>query len=103
MIAVRVQHHPSRAHLLPPLFERLVGFDDVQVIADPGGRQPSSWRTHRLCLESVPDGADQLLVIQDDGWPCERFPERATAVIDAHPTRIICFFTPGFGHLSRPM
>jgi hypothetical protein len=100
-VAVRIQHHPSRADLLPALLERLLGFDDVQVITDPGGPKPSSWRTHRLCLESLPDAATHLLLIQDDAIPCADFADKALAAIEQHPTRIIVFFVPGFGHLTR--
>lgn len=99
-LAVRVQHHPSRAHLLPALLERLP-FADVQVVADPGGSRPSSWRTHRACLEALPDAATHLLVVQDDALPCRQFAGRALATLAQQPGRIVCFFVPGFGHLSR--
>lgn len=102
-VAVRVQHHRSRADLIPPLLARLAGFDDVQVATDPGGPKPSSWRTHRLCLESVPDDATHLLAIQDDAIPCDGFAEKALAAIEQHPARIVVFFVPGFGHLTRRM
>jgi hypothetical protein len=100
-VAVRVQHHPARAHLLPTLLERLKGFGDVAVVTDPGGSKPSSWRTHRACLEALPEQATHLLCLQDDAWPCEDFAARAHVVIAAHPSRIVCFFLPGFGYLLR--
>ena len=99
-LAVRVQHHPSRAHLLPELLDRLDGLNP-QVIIDPGGRQVSSWRTHRLCLESLPDDATHLLVMQDDALPCAGFADAARAAITERPERIIAFFVSGIGHIAR--
>lgn len=97
-IAVRVQHHPSRADLLPELTERLLPLRP-QVVTDPGG-QRSTWRTHRLCLEAIGD-ATHVLVIQDDGWPCAYFAERLHAAVAEKPDRIVCLFVPGVGHLTR--
>ena len=98
-IAARVQHHPSRAALLDELLPRLAGLLP-EVIIDPGGVR-SSWRTHRLCLESVPDDATHLLVLQDDAWPCDDFPALCRAAIAERPDRIICLFVPGVGNLIR--
>ncbi len=99
-LATRVQHHPSRAPLLDALLPRLNGLDP-QVIADPGGKQRSTWRTHRLCLESVPDDATHLLCVQDDAWPCDGFSERGRAAIEERPDHIVVFFLSGVGHLAR--
>ncbi len=98
-LAVRVQHHPSRAHLLDDLLPRLAGLAPV-VIPDPGGRR-STWRTHRLCLESTPDDATHLLVVQDDAWPCVYFAERVHAAIREKPDRIIALFVSGIGPIAR--
>ncbi len=100
-VATRIQHVPSRAHLIPPLLARLDGLHDVQVVTDPGGPKPSSWRTHRLCLEATPDDATHLLCLQDDALPCDDFAARALAAIEERPDRIIAFFLPGIGYLTR--
>ncbi len=99
-LACRVQHHPSRAPLLDALLPRLGGLDP-QVITDPGGKQRSTWRTHRLCLESIPDDATHLLCVQDDAWPCDGFAEQALTAIEERPDRILCFFVSGIGHIAR--
>ncbi len=99
-LATRVQHHPSRAGLLTELLPRLDGLDP-QVITDPGGGRRSTWRTHRMCLESIPDDATHLLCVQDDGWPCENFAARVHNVIEAKPDRIVALFVSGIGHLAR--
>ncbi len=99
-LATRVQHHPSRAHLLDALLPRLDGLAP-QVITDPGGKQRSTWRTHRLCLESVPDDATHLLCVQDDAWPCNGFAAAVRAAIDERPDRILCLFVSGIGHIAR--
>lgn len=71
------------------------------MITDPGGRTRSSWRTHRLCLENVPETATHLLVLQDDCQPCDGFAQLVHAAIEERPDRIICLFIPGVGHLTR--
>lgn len=95
-----VQHHPSRADLLPGLLAALDGLDP-QVITDPGGRQKSSWRTYRLCLESIPGDATHACIIQDDAIPCDHFAEAVRAAIEERPTRVIALFMSGIGHLMR--
>jgi hypothetical protein len=71
------------------------------VILDPGGRIRSTWRCHRLCLESVPDDASHLLVLQDDARPCDGFAAAVHAAVAEHPSRILCLFLPGAGPLLR--
>ncbi len=71
------------------------------MIRDPGGRIRSTWRCHRLCLESVPDDATHLLVLQDDARPCDGFAEAVHAVLEERPGRILCLFVPGSGPLLR--
>ncbi len=99
-LAVRIQHHPSRAHLIPPLLTRLDGLDPV-VIIDPGGPRLETWRSHRACLESIPDDATHLLCLQDDSLPCDGFADHALAAIEAKPDRVIALFLPGIGHVAR--
>lgn len=99
-LACRIQHHPSRAHLIPTLTERLDGLDPI-VVEDPGGRDKGTWRSHRACLESLPDDATHLLVVQDDSIPCDGFAAKIRACIEEHPSAIIAAFTPGVGHLLR--
>lgn len=74
----------------------------MQVVTDPGGPKPSSWRTHRLCLESLPEDATHLVCLQDDALLCADFEQRLFAAISAHPARLLALFVPGFGHLRRP-
>jgi hypothetical protein len=83
------------------MLPRLEGFTDVQAVADPGGAKPSAWRTHRACLEALPPDATHLLVLQDDAWPCDRFHQRALAVLEEKPARIVSLFVPGFSHIRR--
>ncbi len=71
------------------------------VVTDPGGRIRSTWRCHRLCLESVPDDATHLLVLQDDALPCDGFAASVHAAIAERPDRILCLFVPGSGPLLR--
>lgn len=101
-VAVRVQHHPSRAALIPELLGALADFDDVAVVTDNG--QPlDTWRAHRACLEATPDDATHLLVIQDDGVPCPQFADKILAAVEAKPNDLIALFAPGFGFIRRRM
>lgn len=99
-IACRVQHHPSRAHLLPQLLHALDGLGP-QVITDPGGRNNGTWRTHRACLESVGPDATHLLVVQDDAQPCDGFAAKIHDAVADHPGKIVCAFAPGVGNILR--
>jgi hypothetical protein len=70
LIHARVQHHPSRAHLIPGLLVRLEPLP-VEVIphsSDP----PNPWQGYKRCLQDIP-GCTHLLVIQDDAVPCLNF------------------------------
>lgn len=95
-----IQHHSSRVREAAELIERLDGLDPI-LVTDPGGPKTSTWRTHRLCLESVPDNASHLLVVQDDAWPCDRFDDAVYAAICEKPESILCLFAPGAGPVAR--
>lgn len=98
-LAVRLQHHPSRARELARLTAALDGLDPVAV-TDPGGKRPSSWRTHRACLETIPADATHLLVLQDDAIVCDRFGEAVRAAVRERPDTILCLFVPGFAPVA---
>ena len=71
------------AHLLLTLLEQLAPLP-VEVVTDP---EPdgvlSSWRTYRLALETFPDEATHVLVLQDDATPCRDFAKALPSVIAA--------------------
>jgi hypothetical protein len=99
-----VQHHASRAALLPRLLASLADFDDVKVIADPGANEkPDHWRAHRACLIAMPDEASHLLVCQDDALPTASFHAKLTAAIVLQPESILLAFVPGFPRERRVM
>lgn len=99
-VAVAVQHHPSRAELIPPLLERLGGPVDVVADPDPDGR-PSALRTYLPCLTGHPASATHVVVVQDDAWPCEAFLERAGAALAARPDALVAFSVQGAGTPGR--
>jgi hypothetical protein len=70
LISARIQHHPSRVHLLPDLQERLWPLD-TEVI-EHSSSPPNPWHGYRKCLIDIP-ACDHLLVIQDDAMPCLNF------------------------------
>lgn len=87
-IQVIVQHHASRADILPRLLDRLP--ESTLVVTDPGGERSSPWRCQRLCLTSGGD-ASHIVVIQDDALPCVGFYQAAAAAISARPTAAVAF------------
>ena len=91
MIVYRVQHHPSRSKELL----RLLGSLDVapQVILDPRPQsKPSAWRTYKLCLADLPQGATHVLVIQDDTVAVPNLTLAVEAAAAERPDDLVAFF-----------
>jgi len=86
---VRVQHHPSRAHLLPALFDRLDQHAEVVTDPNPEDRFPSPWRTYRECLTDPGGATSHLLVLQDDAVPCRNLV--AACHLLARPEPVVLF------------
>jgi hypothetical protein len=82
-ITVRVQHHPARPYLLPPLLARLDAEAEVVTDPDPDARLPSPWRTYRACL--APSTASHLLVLQDDAILCRHLVASAALIARDDP------------------
>lgn len=99
---VAIQHHPSRAALIPELVERLGGAE-VVTDPDPEAKLPSALRTNLECIRRCPDDVTHLLVVQDDAWPCDDFRARAEPKIEEKPEAMIAFFMPGVGEHRRLM
>jgi hypothetical protein len=94
-LSVCVQHHPSRAHLLPALLERIDG--RVQVVSDPDpeSRYRAPLRTYIECLRQWDDDATHRLIVQDDAWPCEGFLFLAEEAVAERPEVLVALFVPG--------
>jgi hypothetical protein len=103
-LAVRIQHHVSRAVLLPRLLAALTDFDDVKVIEDPGAHEkPDHWRAHRACLLAMPESVTHIAVLQDDALPGANFSAKLCTAIGLHPESILLAFVPGFPRERRIM
>lgn len=89
MIHARIQHHPSRAHLLPELYRRLspLPIEVVTHESDP----PSPWAGYQLCMADPPD-CTHLLIVQDDATPCENFAAALEQVAHKVPDAPVCLF-----------
>ena len=92
MIHCRVQHHPSRADLLPDLLEKLAPLQ-VEVVAD-SGPDMNPWRGYQKCLTDIPD-CSHLLIIQEDAIPCMNFAAALERVAKANPNNTVVLFLGG--------
>ncbi len=102
ILSTRVQHHPCRARLIPPLLEALADFDDVEVVPDPGWDQKqNAWRAHRAVLEAMPPEASYLLALQDDVVALTFLRARVLEAIERHPEQVLLAFVPGFPRERR--
>lgn len=89
MIAARVQHHPSRAHLLPRLLHHLTSFSPE--VVEHTSQPPNPWAGYLRCLENVPD-CSHLLIVQDDAIPVPGFAEALPQIAARHPERPVCLW-----------
>jgi hypothetical protein len=98
-LSVAVQHHPSRADLLPPLLRSLEPLD-VEVVVDPDPDGPvDAWRSYRPCLERTPDGCYRV-ILQDDVRVCNDFAATLERVVAAQPDALIVLCVCGLALLS---
>jgi hypothetical protein len=90
-VAYVVQHHPSRADLLPRLLPHL---HEAVVVTDPDSVAglPDPWRCYLACLRALPLGATHLVIVQDDALPCPDFHLRVESLLEEKPDRIVCLF-----------
>jgi hypothetical protein len=95
-IGVRIQHHPSRAELLPLLLKNLKGLTTEVVTheSDP----PSPWAGYQRCLTDIPHDLTHLLIVQDDTVPSPGFVKAVRQIAKAHPDAPVCLF---LGRLPR--
>lgn len=94
MIQARIQHHPSRADLIPPLLERLgLPAEVIGHSSDP----PSPWGGYLACLADIPS-AGHVLIVQDDVTPALNFASAVEAIAAANPDTPVCLF---LGRLPR--
>lgn len=92
-LSVAIQHHPSRAALLPGL---LASVGQAEVVDDPEpDGTPSPLRTYLEALRRTPPDATHRLVLQDDVEVVQDFPARTEDAIAEHPDVILCLFVPG--------
>lgn len=89
-LAVRVQHHPARAHLLPRLLHHLNPLPGTEVV-EHQSVPPNPWAGYQRCLTGLPD-CSHLLVIQDDALPVLGFADALPLIAASHPGRPVCLW-----------
>lgn len=70
-VHVRIQHHPSRADLLPALLEALAPLPTK--VSTHASDPPNPWEGYKQCLSKLPN-CTHLLVLQDDVTVCRNLP-----------------------------
>lgn len=85
----RIQHHPSRAALLPDLKKALAPLP-VEVIRHES-IPPDPWGGYKQCLSSLPD-CSHVLIIQDDAQPVPNFAQALEKVAERNLNTPVCLF-----------
>lgn len=89
MILCRVQHHPSRSGLIPPLLKAL---EPLYVeVKQHSSIPPDPWGGYKECLRNLPD-CSHTLIIQDDAQPVPNFAAAVRKIAERHPTTPVCLF-----------
>ena len=98
-IVVAIQAHPRRAELAEALLDRLDGRASIVWDPDPDG-PASPWRTYRRCIETAPEDASHLCIIQEDVVLCKGFRTAVEAAVTIRPTQllILCVTSQGGQH-----
>lgn len=88
-IAARIQHHPDRVKLLPPLLHHLTPFpaEVVEHFSEP----PDPWAGYKQCLTNLPD-CSHVVVVQDDALPVPGFAEALPLIAAANPDVPVCLW-----------
>lgn len=85
----RIQHHPSRAELLPDLLKAL---EPLYVeVSTHEAIPPDPWGGYRQCLSNLP-GCSHVLVLQDDALPVPGFAQAVERVAKRHRENPVCLF-----------
>lgn len=97
LLSVAIQHHPSRAKIIPALVNALEPDRNLQhlieIVGDPDpDGVPSPWRCYRECLARTPADATHRLILQDDVLVCPGFTDAVRAAVAARPDRMLAFF-----------
>jgi FAD/FMN-containing dehydrogenase len=88
-LSFAIQHHPSRADLLPRLLEAV---PEAFVCSDPEPETKLNWPVGRLAWGSFSKDATHHVVLEDDAIPCAHFREAVELAIAARPTYCLSFW-----------
>lgn len=97
LIVARVQHHPSRAPLIPRLLEALSPLPTE--VCTHSSDPPDPWAGYRNCLGDLPE-CSHVLIVQDDAQPCRNFAPAVEQIAQRHPDSPVCLF---LGTLPSPV
>lgn len=90
-IQALIQHHPSRAELLPPLLEALAPLP-VE-IGEHASVPPNPWLGYQQCLQRLMESnADFGVLLQDDAQVCTNFPPAVKRIAAANPDTPVVLF-----------
>lgn len=93
-ISCFIQHHPSRADLLP----KLIGSTGLPtaVVTDDGPLPANPWRGYHLCLRYVASStAQHSVILQDDAVLCKNFGPTLARIAEANMDTPVVLFLAG--------
>ncbi len=93
-VEYRIQHHPSRADLLPKLLSAL---PDAIVVLD----EISPHSGYLECLADLPPAVTHVCILQDDVLLARNFALTVEKVIEARPTNVVSLFVGGLPGPTR--
>lgn len=96
-VLARIQAHPSRADLLPPLLESLKPLP-VEISLH-SSEPPNPWAGYQQALSNLPD-CTHLLILQDDVIACRNFPLAVERIAEAKPNTPIILFLANLPRLT---
>ncbi len=91
---VRIQHHPKREALLPPLLAATSLPLEICSDPDPDGK-PSALRCYRECVTRPAVGFTHLVILQDDVRLCVDFDVGVERALTAYPHGLVALFVAG--------
>lgn len=92
-VTVAIMTVPSRVEARAALVAGVAGLDSEPLIVEDAEASGDVWLQYQRCLLGGSPSSHRL-VLQDDALLVDGFAERARAVLEANPRRVVCLYVP---------